>query len=1053
MDKYRDTKKIPLLESRVSQLVGRLNRNTAIGSFNTQEQLTRAFAGLARNFAKGHEKALYDLPKPTHGGALSEEELNLVLTGMYNELLYLFIAGKGTEQLVESNFNFAAARIRKLQAAIKYCRQQLAVYSLYATHFGNDLFFGETFSNAENIDRGSASLSGSGCFLDLQEGTLALPRKDTEDLREINSIQIGESSNVIAGSNVEAGTPLRRNLGAMYDNNTDTWTEFERVVVTEDSEGLKLELKISLNDINVVNGIRIIPVFLGARSPFVITTIKVSEDGSRWIDLKEDVRVAGFLDEVPEDRYHLSPHTARFSGEFSITFAPRFVRFVQLVIKQGSTIPIIDVYGREKLRYAVGIKELSIHGYQYEAQGEIVSKPVSFEREFSVVGIEDLVDPPFLPETVGKAEYFISANDGASWEQLTSLGQASVEIPEVIEVPPGTQSIRYRVRLTKDEAAFAQNIQATLRRPFREVYPVSEIRPLDLTLNRVPIDGTLSVCRPGVATRGKIYPRTLIGRGSVSSLQIHTDGASYYRHGNLEHRLPLPMTEIEEPSTLSIFVNNTEWTQVLNWSGSTAWSQDYMIQRDSVSDRWEIIFGNNSYDSPKGAIPALTDQVSLYITEEQNYLRGLTSPYRMKLEYPSDGEKDNTLIKFHGGYETYFHINLPSGVTKFKLPTGDVAIGTYGGVAYDVYITIKSSSGEHVDLTYTTDLSPPATGTFQNYQSFIDGNIELTNPGDWTVDIEEGWLYTESEIASDQVFYISYAREKIIELVDTEWDFVDGKLDEIQVYESGYHALEETYSLSSTEQKVADITVSGLDIRGLVPKSVRVSNGVLGSYEPFEVPFVDGSEEFRGRARVQDESVPAETAITDVANFRLAHYSNLLPTTAVSFSDTATFVTEKSTLGGLTSVGDFFVDTTGGASLGTGYVYVKLSAVGASIPSGGTVSYQYIDPASRERYRGAFSVDASRGRVHFAEFTSATGTITFKYTPYRARYNISQILREDKDYRYLEESGALRVLPGFTSESGSRLSIQYQYEPEAARTAGLAPSFSPLLRGIALRVA
>ena len=205
---------------------------------------------------------------------------------------------------------------------------------------------------------------------------------------------------------------------------------------------------------------------------------------------------------------------------------------------------------------------------------------------------------------------------------------------------------------------------------------------------------------------------------------------------------------------------------------------------------------------------------------------------------------------------------------------------------------------------------------------------------------------------------------------------------------------------------------------------------------------------------MQDESVPAAIATpSNVARFRLAHYRNLLPTTGISFSDTTTFSTQKSTLAGLSSTGDYYLDTTGEESLGVGYVYVQLAAVDDAVPSGGTVSYQYIDAASRERFRGAYSVDARRGRVHFAEFTSATGTITFKYTPYRVRYNVSQLLREDKDYQYREASGSVRLLARFSAEAGSRLSIQYQYEPETARVAGLAPHFSPLLRGLALRVA
>lgn len=1058
MDKYRDITRLPLVESRINHLLGRLSLNRASGSYQTQEELTRDYASICTSILKGFEERVYTLPRAVKGTPLSESGVNLFLLGIYSEILYLLNAVKGTAEMAEENFNFATSFVRKLQADLKHCRQTLSTYALYATQFDNALHFGETFSSEENIDRGSDFLSEEECFIDLAEGTISLPRLEEEDQWIIKAIETGARSNGVIGNNTEAGTPVRGSIKAMHDGNTDTWTEYERVVAREDIDGLQWELKIVLDDVQPVNGIKVHPVFLGARTPPVVDSIHTSSDGKQWIDLKGDIRVADFLDEDQEYRYHLAPHSSRFAGEFNITFAPRFVKFIRILIRQTSAFPITDVYGMKKFRYAIGVREIVVYGHKYASVGELISKQIPFSEVITAVGLQSLVDPPLVPPEVGTAEYFLSFDDGGSWEQVTTLEEASLDIPEVLYPPDGTESFRYKLHLTKDELAFVQKTSKLEARPFREVFSWTARRPFTLNLFHEPIDGTISVCDPEVATRGRVYPKMELGRGVNSSDQIES-GTTYRRHGNTQHRVKLPLLKIEDPSSLSVFVNGIRWTRVQNVSSlGSLRSTMYVLERDSSDEYWEIVFGNADAESPLGVIPSPLDRISFQLSEEDAVVEGLVPPYTLKLDYTSDGEKDNTTVRSYGGSYQAKPETMPSGVTKFDLAYRNILIGVARrGKTRHLGIGMRDSSGFRSNAD-TSNLSPPASGSFQTFQSFVDGNTEISSSGDWTVDAKNGIIYSNSATEEDVEYTVNYWWEDVIDLDSSEWDFVEGKLDEIQIYESGYHTQDATYTVlfGDVGKKSITLTIQTDQTKGIVTKSVRVALGILGNYQPFEVPFIDGRAEFKGRARIQDETIPEAVAdASSIASFRLTHWETLVTTSSPFFDDSGTyFQEEKANYASISAEGDFFFDADGDESAGAGYIYVKLSAVGATLPSGLTVSYQYEDELEAERMRGAYSVDGVEGIIHFAEAIDAGASdksITYRYAPYKVRYNISQQLRDGTDYEYDSGGNLIRVLSQAKGARERYLAVNYKYQPEEMRTTDLAPYYSPLVRALDVR--
>lgn len=1059
MDRYRGIVGIPLLEAKIAHLVSRLQSTFNIGSYQTQEEIGRAYADIAARLERGSSEFVYDLPRPKAGAELNPDELNLCFLGIFSELLYLIDATKGSANLVESNYNFAAAAIRDLQSGVKRIRQQLAVYSLYTTGFGNSLFFGESFSNEDNLDRGSSFLREKECFVDLAEGTVSLPKKTDEDKWKIDKIEIGSLSNGVLGNNVEARTPVRGTIGSMTDDNVDTWTEYERVTFTEDEDGLRLELKISLDDVRVVNRIRVHPVLLGARTPPSITAIEVSEDGRSWISLKGDVSVATFMGEKPEDRFHLSPHSARFSGEFNVTFAPRFTKFIRLFIRQTSSFPIEDVYGVRKLRYAVGIREIAVYGSKFESAGEIVSKQINMARSFSAASIISLIDPPDVPPEVGGAEYYLSFNDGATWQRLLSQEEASTEIPEVLYPDQETSSFRWKIKLFKDELAFRETTKRTTLKT-REVYGYPDRSPHSIRLAHKPKSGTITICDPSVAGRGRLYPKMQVGNGVYSDLRFN--GTSWERHGNTEQRIPIPLDNLSLSSEIVVYVNNLPINRIedFNAGGIDHFSRVCIIKRaddgTSTEERessFEIVFGNGDGSDPKGFIPSPTDTISLCLKAEWMVIEGLDQPYRVKLDHSTNGSKKDTKIRFYGtGPGHLVEEVLPSGVTKRKLTYDRLYIDELALMVLTV--TATNLSGIRATARSMTGQGTIAgSAAFVTYKQFKDGSSELISAGDWTVDPIGGYLYTKTPIDDDFEFIISYFPDNGIDLTENDWDFVQGKLDEIQIYDSGYHTVSIDTNVSSGMRSTA------LASSGIVPKSMKLSDGLFGTdVVPYEVPYINGVDEFEDRGKIQDEEIPTAVAVgaTPIAKFRITHYQTFIPASGFTFllngEPSTTFVNEVPNYASLSSTGDFYIDTNGLGPDGIGYIYVVLASLGDTIPSSSTVAYHYRDIFSSSRMRGSYSVDSKGARIFFSERLTNSGKVYYKYAPYKIRYIISKELVEGENWR-LEGDGRTVTLNVGDSSIPKKISVQYEYDPETVQTIDLAPYYSPLLRALAVKVA
>jgi hypothetical protein len=1059
MDKVSSIVSNPLGDSRINHLLRRIIANRADGIYFTQAELDRAVSAIAKRLSLSIDQPLYELPEFKEGTPVDQGRINTFFLNIYREVEYLFEGILNTGGVIEENFNYAIARIKKLESDLKHCNQQLSVYSLYSKNYTNSLYFGESFSNLNNLDVNSKFLAENQCSIDLDEGTVTLPRIIEESLRPIQTIEISSTSNCVLGNNRERNVPARNNINFCFDDNVDTWVEFERIVTQEDLDHLFLELKITLESKQIVNGLKLIPVHLGARTPPIIDKLEVSADGRKWISLENEVQVAEFLGETNEERFHLSPHSSKYGNQFSILFAPRFVKFIRIVMRQTSAFPITDVYEAIYFRYAIGLREIEVHGYKYESIGEVISQSISFPNNIIATSFMSLLDPKDLPEDISTTQYFLSFDDGASWSQILPLEETSLSIPEVLFAPENTTSLRWKVVLSKDESSFSQFQREKAYLIAREVASVGFHYPATIRLANKPIKGTITVCDPLVAVRGKASPKIEVGIGITSRM---SDDRST-REGAGILKLPLPIAELVHPKDVEIFVDGYEWARKssLDTVDTDWYSQHYVIERDE-SEQWYVVFGNNNLTTPRGAIPDSTQQITFRLTEERVTVQRSNPPYQIVLEYPSNGEKRDTILFFEGKSTKAALEQLPSGITSYKLLGRDILDTSY------IHIFSRNADGEiKEEIRFKTGASTVHSTSdpddrFRTYKTFVDGYSELTDAMDFTIDLENGYIYFHEDTPSHEQYEttISYTYQEKKYLTEDDWDFNEGSLDAINLYEDGYFALEGTLSLTSLGTGLRSIRL-GTDVWGIVPKSVKLPTDIFGSDSPYEVPFIDGVKEFDFRGIVQDEEVPVVAGVLTggkyIASFRLTHWEDIIPNAGVTFSDTDTFEQENAFVDGASELsvqGDFSIDFSGAVEQGN--VYVHLGSSPASIPTGGEVSYQYTNPATSQTINGAFSVDIKNAVIHFAKATSAAnGSILYKYAPYKARYVVSQQLEEgpQKDYKVDLNNQLIKILAGAQSIKRETLSVSYKYESEEENVQDLAEYFSPLLRAIAIKVA
>lgn len=1074
-NKYLLADKSKLLRKKLENLTATLQGGLGNESLQTQEQyIFETIRALGEFYKALNEPELDketieqvrtdDLPDP--------DLYNKIWQQVLDDLTTLFTELENVEDLTVANFNFITTENNRLTSRLKAVDSKLGDYILYSLSPSKDtFFFKDSFNDLSKVDVNSGLLNAAQCEVGQAEGIVTLPLNQDADSLVIvkQSPIINPNSNGVVGNNQETGAAYNGNLSVLLDNNPDTWFEYERVVqaALDDKEPLILDMTMNLGEERVINHIRVNPNNFGTKTVIQIEDIKTSIDGQVYTSIKDDIPIAGFTTQDEENIFNLAPSTSKFAGQGLYTFTPRKVKYIQFVFKQAEPY-VIETPAGQRLRYAIGIRDIDVRSYEYQSSGEIVSTPFESQREIRKVLLETNQNPTQISE-LARIQYFISPDDGGSWFELQPFefdGPSGVDaVTEVlnfntgdsdqIATPVPVNAIRLKAVFTRNDDAFQEGSSSLNKRIITraEIHPVPQSAPFNIELEQPPVDGTVAVVDPLFGSRGVPESQYVIGH-STDRLDTRrfrlpflnfprpfkkvSDGAS-----------PIPTWHVEQvPASeyMHVEVGGEEWPH------ATQPLANYTIDFDNLQNYKLYTFNPNNGilafgDSLTTTLaPADNQPVTLYFDAERLFPSEDEDAHLAQLEFKTSSNKDDMIIKRY---------DEVTSVTE-----------TFPRKAMVIRLAQKN-------IIDTTDIASAlnAQGFDASPQEFVNGRDELSTTTSWSIDTTEGIIYTGAPTSATTDASATYTYQPITTLSNDDWDWATSNLlrDSVEIRESAWTTISVLDEQLPDTQNAKVLDVSKLSVvKGTLSFSLVVNGVDLPTDDddyPFvkEVDYINGVQELGGAFLQTTENIPTDLVpVANVATFDLKeNISTLTAEHPVSFTNTTLFTTAVASAGLVNSPGEYFVDRSGGVNYGKVYFYTT-----ATVSNPGKVTYYYSSPTYANN--GLYSVDYALGRIHTQRPINPNADtyelkVTYQYTDYRAEYRIARELSLDSyevditnqtvtinDNEILKH---LQIPKSGSDARGPLYLVNYDYVDQTRENIEeLADKFSPVLKDYALRL-
>jgi hypothetical protein len=588
-----------------------------------------------------------------------------------------------------------------------------------------------------------------------------------------------------------------------------------------------------------------------------------------------------------------------------------------------------------------------------------------------------------------------------------------------------------KARLDRNNDAFVEG-SSTFQKKVEvrtETHPIPSASPFQFFLEEPPVDGSVSVIDPLYGSRGRPDFPYYIGH-TYDNLNQRTYRLPFTKYprplkkvsvGGIWHVEPVPASE-----WMHVEVGGKEWdhgTQALSLYGTD--DEVFLFGHDEGVLR----FG----DGTNGKAPESNEPVAMWLDAERLYPSEAEDAHAAQLEFPTSNSKADTAIK------RYDKIKEVTEVVSRR--------------ATVIHL-------RHQHLTDTAGIEAEEPFLSGTKKTFLNGKDELLSSGHYSIDEEEGIIYTKDPTPANTDVTVSYKYQPIYELEQEEWEWATSALlrDSVSIKEAAWSTLtvdSEAVSFSSgaTVLDVENLAV----VRGTLTFDVVSGVFPVGLDDhPFvkEVLYVDGKTEL-GQGALQTTEQMGPHGGTGVEVFSLKENVTTDTSYTFTFSDTSVFITNK---GSLPVGGD--PDGTYWVNRVTNSVYLKWDS---AVSNPGTITYYYVNPNSSDN--GLYSVNYRLGRVYSQRGMNSAWSVemSYEYTDFRAEYNIARILDRDhyevditnqivriSDGEILKSIQAPRVgLRGFTPF----YLVNYEYVTETREEIEeLRDYFSPTIKDFALRV-
>lgn len=1070
-NKYLLADRSKLLKTKLSRLSSKLQGSLNSHEFQTKEQFLFEAIKILGEFYKALNEPRMELPDIRVDNLPDLEVYNKLWNEILDDLITIFTELENIETLTVANFNFITTENNRLTARLKAVSSKLGDYILYSLNPTKDaFFFKDSFNDLSKVEVNSPLLNTDPCDINQSEGIVTLPIDREQDANIVirENPLINPDSNGIAGNNQEVGSQWNGDLAPLLDNNADTWFEYERVVTKtgDDKEPLVLDITVNLGSEKVINHIRVNPNNFGTKTVIRIDTIETSLDGQVYTSIKDDIPIAGFTTEDEENIFNLAPSTSKYAGQGIYTFTPRKVKYVHFVFSQPEPY-VINTPTGERLRYAIGLRDIEIRAYKYKNRGELISTPFTSVDEIRKVLIETNQNPSAESE-LATINYFISPDDGATWQQLQPkdfTGLAGiVSIREVLEfngasantvvTPVPVQALRLKAELKREDVNFETG-SSTLNKqqlPKQELHTVPASSPFTIELEEPPVDGTVQLVDPLFGSRGDPDSPYIVGHGITNQQD--------QRKFRLPFKFfPRPVSKEWDAGTqkwyikpkpasqwVHVEVGGDEWEHApLPLSGYTTdwedWQDPGALLKYYVFNvhTGELEFGNNV----NTVAPGSDEMILLWFDPERIYPGATEDNHVAKLDFPTSSNKDDMVIKRYDAVQNETE-TLKKRATVLRLKHRNIVDTTS--------IEAKMSS-----LGYTQK------------RTFLNGGDELTADTDWSIDTEAGIIYLAKPTPDDATHTLNYNHQPIYTLTEDDWEWATQDLlrDSISIKQTAWKTqLVEDEEITITQgMKVFDVSklsvmqgTTKFNLTGSIDDGMGGDTAIDDAHNPFlkEVTYIDGEAEFGSEITKTTEQIPAHPG-GGVETYDFSERIIDNPQYEVIFSD-STYFSNLQSWGNCVAPGDYAIDAGSGQ-----FQFYSTDAIN----NPGTVTYYYTNPVTQEA--GLFSVDYAMGQVHLQREMDPDSkgdwelVVSYEWTDFRAEYRIARML-DPKSYEVditnqtvtLKDGEVIKhmMIPhGRTDSRTPHYLVNYEYVAETREDiAALKDYFSPVIKDYAIKV-
>ena len=943
---------------------------------------------------------------PVSAGGIPQVDLyNRVFRQVINDLFVLYEEADYVENLIISSFNYMVTEADTVLREIRTVSSMLADYSIFTDNVASGItYFTENFNNFSTIETDDRFYTHSKAEVNEAEGIITLDIDSTKpSLRSVRKVTIRESSNGAIGNNSQVGAQLNDNINTVLDANPDTWFEYEKVTsVNAPLESpLHLDITLELSTEEIVNSIIVNPNNFGIRNPVKIKNIETSLDGETWKSIKDDIFAVDFLEDTAEDIFILTTATSKYKGKGVYSFFPKKIKYVYIEFEQDTYHIIESTGGTEKLRYAIGLRDIDVHGYKYLPESDLISSKFYAPSEIKKVASNVGQFPKEASELVS-ISHFVSPDDGITWHSIQPrnvqfstgievMNFNTIDEDAIVTLSP-VDFIRYKIGLKRNVKAFltgTSTVLAETKRGAAEIFGLTDASPLELILKSTPILTSVALMDPLYGSVGNNSRKFFV---ATSSSEV-----------NQEFELPWHYLEKD---TEQVWIGNGKWTRIPSLADASATQKVYELNYEQGI----LKFG----DDTTGAVPDFASKIEVNFKPESIWIGHKNTA---NLKFNTDGDKKSVVIKRIDENKQVYDEILVKGATINRL------------------------KHRFIDSSKPVTFAETVPNAFQNEVAYKDGIGEFDGApaGSYSINHDEGIVYSANATSKSNNTSVSYQYVPKVTLKESDWDFKDGAAvlkKSITIKSSAY------LTNDGSDIPAAGVHMVQLSKNHISPNSISVNE--TGSVFSTEIPFIDGNTELTGLFQVVEEVVPS--GHDENSPFILKSIASGITISSEPkpiFSDDVVFANETATL---LAPGDYNIDYNTGI--------VKTYSL---TTAGGNVTYYYAN--ATYDLSGLYSVDYENGILYSYDATESSTTMSYEYSNYEISYNIARLIN-NSNYHVDAQDKKITVYDKEISDSIVRsrgtffkpiIKVIYSYvDKEMGSLAELEPYYSPVVKGYSL---